>query len=344
MNVLYVISDQEGAGKTALCATLAHKLMRMGRRVAVFKPLARAGSRAKDDPDAAAYAKLLPDLGLSGDRTRDGWPLDLPKSGLTRKLLKGMEATLGRLSDDRDVALGEGSCALSPEAWGQVAEALDAKALVVARYRHDLTASDLAPWRDGLGQRLLGFVINGLTRYQRTNARAKLLPSMEAEGLASFGVIPEDRRLLGVSVAQLAQHLEGRFLVCEEKADALVEHLMVGGLSMDPGDLYFGLRRDKAAIIRGDRPDLQMATLSTPTACMVLTGGIEPIEYVRYEAEQEEVPIVVVEANTLDTMKALDTLIEQARFDHPLKLSRFSELVDEHLDLPALLRGLGLEG
>ena len=55
---------------------------------------------------------------------------------------------------------------------------------------------------------------------------------------------------------------------------------------------------NKAVIVRGDRPDLQMAALNTSTACIVLTKGVEPIEYVRYEAEQEEVSLIVVETDT----------------------------------------------
>ncbi len=36
-------------------------------------------------------------------------------------------------------------------------------------------------------------------------------------------------------------------------------------------------------------------------------------------------------------MDALDTLIDGVRFDHPLKLERFTELVRERIDVDALL-------
>ena len=186
-------------------------------------------------------------------------------------------------------------------------------------------------------------MINGLTRYLGTDARTRLLPSMESEGPVCFGIIPEDRRLLGVTVGQLAEHLNGRFIGGEQNTDAVVEYLMVGGMGMDPGELYFGSRENKAVIVRGDRPDVQMSSLTTPTACMVLTKDIEPIEYVKYEAEQEEVPIMVVETDTLTTMDALASLLGRARFDHPVKLSRFADLVQKHVDLKALYSELELE-
>ena len=333
MTVLYVASDQEGAGKTALCATLARMIEQRGKGVAVFKPVARDGQ----DSDAGVYHSLL-------SQRAEGWPIGRPEKGLDQGTLEKVRAAFESVSQGADVVVVEGSCALTPQESRQLADALDAKAVVVARYRQDLVASHLKEWTQIFEGRLLGFVINGLTRYLGTEARTRLLPSMESEGLASLGIIPEDRRLLGVTVGQLAEHLEGRFIVCGEKSDGLVEHFLVGGFTMDAGELYFGLRDNKAAVIRGDRPDMQMAALATPTACIILTKGIEPIEYVRYEAEQEEVPMMVVQADTLGTMAALNSLMDRARFDHPLKVSRFAELLEEHVDLPALFGALGVEG
>lgn len=333
MTVLYVASDQEGAGKTATCAALARKLMQQGKKVAVFKPLAGAG--ASPDPDADVYQRLL-------KQKVDIPPLDAAEGPLSGGLLSKIKSAFGGVAKGMDFVLIEGSCGLSLEQSSHLIEALDSKALVVVRHRRELSALDLKPWQERLGERLAGFVLNGLPRYLGTETRTKLLPSLEAEGLRCFGVIPEDRLLLGVSVRQLAEHLNGRFIVCEEKADALVTNFLVGGWTLDEGRLYFGLKGDKAAIIRGDRPDMQMAALATSTACLVCTRGIEPIEYVKYEAEQEEVSVLVVETDTLATMNALDTLMDRARFDHPRKLSRFAELLDQHVDLQALCRAVGL--
>ena len=337
MPVLYVVSDQEGAGKTAMCATLAREFGQGDRKVTVIKPVATQGSAVASDADAGIYRDLL-------DQPTDGWPVDLQTSGLTREALENIREAFHQASQGADVVVAEGSCGLSAEDTQRVAEALDARVLVVARYRRDLSASDLKLWRDQLAGRLIGLVVNGLTRYLGTEARNRLMPSMESEGMPILGVIPEDRRLLGVTVGQLAQHLKGRFVVGDEGTNGgIVEHLMVGGLGMDPGEQYFGLNNNKAVIVRGDRPDLQMAALNTPTACMVLTKGIDPIEYVKYEAEQEEVPVLVVETDTLETMEAVTTLMDSARFDHSLKLDRFGELLAQHLDLSALYNGLGLE-
>ena len=337
MPYLYVASDREGAGKTALCASLARILAGRGKSVRVVKPIAAEGLASDSDGDAGVYADLL-------DQPVEGRPLDSPNGQLGAELLERVRSVCQEASGGVDLVLIEGSCALGPEGSRSVVESLDARVLLVARYSHETTAAQLAEWARPFDGRLVGVVVNGLTRYRGVDAKTRLIPEIESHGLTPLGVLPEERRLLGVTVRQLAEHLDGRVIVCQEKSDALVEHLMVGSMGMDPGEFYFGVRDDKAVIVRGDRPDLQFAALSTDTRCLVLTKGIEPIEYVTHEAELEEVPVMVVEADTLGTMDALNTLAEGARFDHPAKLERFAELVEQHLDLPALFGALGLDG
>ena len=330
MSVIYVASERDGEGKTALCAALAHGLRERGRTSSVLKPLASGGS----DPDAEIYERLL------GQPTEAHPPV--PGEGpLTTEAMGRVAALVADASRGVEVVFVEGPSHLSIEESARLAESIDARALVVSRYRHDMSASQLTGWRAGFGNRLAGFVINGVTRYKGTDTRTRLLPSLRERGLDVLGAVPEDRRLLGSTVAQIAECLEGRFIACHERADTLVEHLMVGGMGMDPGELYFGTRENKAVIVRGDRPDIQMSALGTPTACLVLTKGIEPIEYVKYEAEQEEVPVMVVPADTLGVMSSLASLMEGSRFDHPAKLRRFAELLDESLDLPALFDAVG---
>ena len=334
MTVLYVASDQPGAGKTVVCAALAHDLKQRGKRAAAFKPLSN-GREPQTDTDSETFARLL-------GQPAQGVRRPAPKTRLSPARLKETVQRTEEALQGQDVLLVEAASTLSHQATVQLVGALDAKLLLVAEYRPGLEASDLSSWQERFGDKLVGLLINGITRYQGTELSNGLLPSLRAEGLTPLGAVPEDRRLLAVTVGEVTSHLGGRFALGEEFADRLVEHFLVGGLGLDAGELYFGLRDSKAVIVRGDRPDLQMAALATPTACMLVTQGIEPIEYVRNEAELEEVPIIVVDADTLSTMDALNTLADRARFDHPAKLDRGSELLREHVDLKALYAGLGV--
>ena len=116
---------------------------------------------------------------------------------------------------------------------------------------------------------------------------------------------------------------------------------MVGGLWMDAGEVHFGLRSNKAVVARGDRPDIQMAALGTSTSCLVLTGGIEPIEYIVNEARELETPIITVASDTLSTMENISDLPRIASFDHSKKLGVFVALLDNCVELETIYRKLG---
>ena len=108
---------------------------------------------------------------------------------------------------------------------------------------------------------------------------------------------------------------------------------MVGGFGMDPGQYSFGTRNNKAVIVRGDRPDVQMSALQTDMNAFIMTRGLEPIEYVQYESAEEEVPIIIVDSDTLDTMDAVADLQTHAKFDHIDKLDHSSRLIKDHLEI-----------
>ena len=332
MTILYVTSRQAGSGKTAMCAVLAHELSRRGRRAAAIKPLSGESDSA-GAADNADYAALL---SQTAPTTSFALPGGEPDAGVLEQAAEACRAA----AEGQDLLLVEGTAELSESAAERLIESLDARVLAVERYDPGLGGTDLDDLRRRYGGRLAGVVVNGLTRYQTTRSNAAFAGGSGSPTL--LGIVPEDRRLLGVSVERLVEHLDGHYVVGEEKKDALVEYLLVGGMGLDSGEVYFGTRDSKAVIVRGDRPDVQMSALTTPTLCLVLTGGIEPIEYVLYEAELEEVPVAVVPSETLDAMAALNGLSARARFDHPAKLERLSELVGERVDVDALYGALGV--
>ena len=85
-------------------------------------------------------------------------------------------------------------------------------------------------------------------------------------------------------------------------------------------------------IVRGDRPYVQMSALQTDMNAFIMTRGLEPIEYVQYESAEEEVPIIIVDSDTLGTMDAIADLQAYAKFDHIDKLDHSSQLIRDHLE------------
>ncbi len=340
MPVLYIASDQPQSGKTALAASLASQMWRAGWRVAYFKPLS---SSADADPDVEfVAASVLPDAGPPPT------PLSLPgagdpvlEDGPADEDVKRITSSLEELARSADLVIVEGpSLSMAPGQDGnlavRLAEVVDGGVLLIVRYDKDLSGDRVLALCEPFGQRLVGVMVNLVTRYKEREARLEIAPAVGARGIDFLGAIPEDRTMLSVTVGQIAEHLGGRWVMGEERSHDLVENLLIGGNIMDSSDTYFGRKESKAVIVRGDRPDIQLAALSGPTTCLVLTGGHEPIQYVYHQAEQQEVPLLVVEQDTLSTAQALDTLLERSTFHHPRKIERFQELLGRGADVTSI--------
>jgi len=328
MSVIYLTSNKPRAGKTSLAVSLAKQLSSQGKNVNTFKPFYTLGNPIAQEFDS----QILQDASTNGpDKTKD-WPIaisadqDVPNE----EIVRAMEP-FAQLKSKADVTIVEGVSGLEgPTASlsGKIVSMIDAKVLVVLRHEEDRNVEEATLAKAIFGDRLAGVLLNGVTAYKKRQVTTNLEPALESSGVNFIGFIPEDRRLLGVTARQLADHIGGQFLSWEDKQDNLVEHIMIGGLVLDWGVLYFQQHENKAVIVRADRPDIQMAALGTPTSCIVLTGGQAPIQYIEYESQEEEIPLIQVQSDTLSTTAALETIQEVAKFDHPLKHERFIQLME----------------
>lgn len=306
MATLIIASISDRAGKTALAAALAVRMGAEGSKTAVGK--ASDGESA----DAALFASLLPD--------------NPSASGSVADITSGVwEAPAGK-----DIAIIEGSSDVQSNL--KLAEATDGLVLLVARY-----GEGIATAAKEYGSRLAGVVINALPKYRGEDAEGRLAADIEDAGTKLLGTIPDDRRMLAPRLGQVAEFLGGEFLNGEDQSDQLLDNFLIGGLVLDWGPFYFSSRKNTGVIVRGDRPDVQLAAIQTDTTrALVLTKGVRPVEYVLYEAAQAGVPMMVVPGNTHDVAEQLEGLQPQVGFDHVDKLARMVDLVSEHLDVSAL--------
>ena len=117
---------------------------------------------------------------------------------------------------------------------------------------------------------------------------------------------------------KLKNHLKGNYagFLTDSMKYYLIEHFLIGGLILDWGVHYFNTRANKAVISRGDRPDIQMSALATPTSCLIATSGVTPVEYIIYEAEQEEVAEDLFQFAKLEILLHARNLEDQGQWRH----------------------------
>ena len=345
MGVLYVTSLHKGDGKTAFCTGLAYLLKQKGQHATLFKPLGIASpiNHTLEDADAIFFTHL------QGTSPSEDWPIVLTsqeyQEGLQPETRRRVLKAYNQQTAQSTAVIVEGPPLTNFDSRhttmaSELSEALGAKVVLLVGYTPKLTAQEIMDASKALGDCLTGIVINGVLRYQSHHAQESLVAQLEEHGVPILGILPEERCLLGVTVGDLARHIDGEFLAWESKRDQLVDHILIGGMVLDSGIHYFARSNTKAVLVRGDRPDIQMAALSTPTRCLVLTGGHQPIQYVEYEAKEEDVPVILVQTDTLTTAKALDSLFDGATIHHQAKVECFANLLMEGVNMEVIFSAL----
>jgi len=335
---LYVTSLQAGAGKTVVCAGLGKHVLGDDKKVGFFKPIvADIKSPPVETIDSdAAFIKHV--LALEE-------PIDslCPVIGKQGNLTNRIKKAYAKVSTGKDVVIVEGIWRQRPggkpiEVPYEVVEALDARVIIVEAYSEELPEAQFIDRCKDFGEYLLGVVLNKVPRSRVEHVSAQF----GGAGIDILGVLPEDRVLFGLTVGELAEHVQGEILNCTEKSAELVENFMLGAMTIDPGPDYFGRKANKAVVVRGERPDMQLAALETSTKCLVLSGGVSPSHTVLQGAEDKGIPIISAKGDTIALLNRIEQALGRGKFNQEKKLPRLAEIMEQHFNFQAIYKGLGL--
>ncbi len=303
-HALILVSPHPLAGKTTLAAGLAQRLAAGGRTVAVLRLAGDAHAAA----DATTFATLPLNTGPSGE------PVE--------------PAALAEAAAATHVTIVE---APAGDAGDAVKSLAGARAMVVASAISP--PEDVAAYCRGLGSALAGVIVN-----QAPARRAEALKgAFAAAALAPLAFVPEDRLLAAPTLGQIAEAIQARSRFLNASGGRLVARPVIASISADPGQGYFTQQDPSAVIVRGDKPDLQLAALNAGAPCLVLTGGEPPLSYVLDRAAEDEVPLLQTDLDTVATVQRIEELFAAAPFGGEAKLRRIAELL-AGLDVTTFLK------
>ena len=340
MIALYITSLEAAIGKTAICAGLGKHLLGNGKKIGFFKPIIadiKSSSIEAIDSDAAFMRHIL--------------ALEEPISYLCpvindhNTLANRIKEAYTKISQGKDVIIVEGIWRQRPggkpiEASSEIVKALDAKVIIVESYSREL-AKNINSYKS-FGEHLLGIVLNKVPRSQLDHVSSEMSNQLAEAGVNLLGALPEDRVLFTLTIGELAEHIQGEILNCGDKSAELVENFMLGAMCVDPGPEYFGRKANKAVVVRGERPDMQLAALETSTRCLVLSGNKEPASAVLDRAEDKKVPVILAKGDTIATVMNIEDALDNTRFNQEGKLPKLTEIMEQHFNFQAVYQGLGL--
>ncbi len=326
MVALYVTSLEAGAGKTTICAGLGKHLLADGKKLGFFKPII-----AKETEGVDSDAVFMKHIFALEEPAELLCPVISDESNLVSKI----KEAYARVSPGKDVVIVEGRGELG------IIEALDARVIIVEGYSGELPKAKIDSYKD-FGEYLLGAVLNKVPGSQAEHMYGEMSTQFGEAGINLLGVLPEDRALFTLTIGELAEHIQGEILNSTEKSAELAENFMLGAMYVDPGPEYFGRKANKVVIVRGERPDMQLAALETSTRCLVLSGNTSPISDVLRRAEDKEIPIILAKDDTTALVTSIEDALGKTRFHQEKKLPKLAEIMEQHFDFQAVYRGLGL--
>ncbi len=352
MAVLYIVSTEAYSGKTGLCLSLGLELQERGFKLGYMKPVGTLPGIVDDKTvDLDAYY-ILKRLGIE-ENLEDVSPISLTRKFMHAHL-KGEELdsihvikkAFDKLSKDKDVMLLENGADVNEgrfinAAAFQIARELNARALFIARFRSELVVDDILAARDLMGDAFLGLILNQVPNSQRETVDM-IIPYLKKKGITTYGIIPQDKTLMSVTVGEIAEHLNGTILTAAEKTNELVENFMVGAMGQEKALRFFQRTANKAVITGGDRADVQLAALETPTKALILTGNMQPSPIVMARAEDLGIPMILVDLDTLKAVEKTDELVGRVRIHQAQKVERFHELLRSNINVDGIIGDLGL--
>lgn len=225
----------------------------------------------------------------------------------------------------------------------QMAQTLNASVLLIVRYTSISVIDQILAAKSQLRDHLLGVVMNDVPSESYAEMTDIVKPFLEQMGLPVFGIFPQSDLLHSVSVRELAKQLEAKVLCRADRLDLMVERLTIGAMNVNSALKYFRKDKNLAVVTGADRSDLQLAALETSAHCLILTGHVQPQDFILSRAETLEIPILAVEFDTLTTVEIVERTFKQVRIQEPIKVQSIQELMAQHFDVERLIDELGLE-
>ena len=107
---------------------------------------------------------------------------------------------------------------------------------------------DIGPEIDFYGERLVGFIINGVWKYKKNNISS----NKEINDSKILAVLEESRSLMGNNAKKIIDYLDPIKIIGDNESDNFIENFLIGGFVLDWGPEYFSTKNNVALIARGD--------------------------------------------------------------------------------------------
>ncbi|KUK04787.1 MAG: uncharacterized protein PWR26_421 [Methanosarcinales archaeon] len=349
MRPIFIASTCACAGKSALCMGLLSVLTERGYRVGYMKPVGNALVDVDGvlmDEDAIMMSQLF----HLGDSLEVITPLLATERlvhdalmGKTKALSDRVLSAFQQISRDRDVVLVEGASGVEFGAVfgleaSKLSSLMGAVNVLVSPYTRGLADSVLAGVTL-LGQEgLCGVIINAVPGERMEWTESLVGGFLDSRGIDVLGVVPHEPALGKLKVQEVADIINAQVIAGEEGLERPVNELLIGAMDLQSSIRAFRRGASSVVITGAGRSEIISAAIECNVGCVVATGEHVPECALLSHAEQRGVPLLHFRGDVLSAIERMEEVLGRMRIKSEEDVDIAHRLVEEHIDVDALLR------
>lgn len=363
MRTYYIAPVSVSAALTSVSLGLVRALERLGIKSGFVKPIADTLLLGKDAERSSYFAEILYNIPFTHPLTIEHVER-LIGTGDKERLMEEIVSLFQQSSEGTDVVIVEG---LAQDLNKPVVTALNTdiarnlRASVILVVSADqMQMSSIAEQLEIAVQQFGGVEKTNFAGFVITKADPSLnlsaimddlqahSKSIRSGKLPLLGVIPFDNTLLAPRVLDIANHLKCKVL---SGSSALSTSRVFRSMVVSRSVEYIVdlLRPGVLVITAGDRDDVLMATAlavlrGVPIAGLLLTSNFAPKEAIRnlcFPALTQNIPVMITEHNSIDTVNILNKLDNHIPVDDIERITRLVDHVAEYLNIDSLKEKVG---
>lgn len=361
MKNLFLTATRHNEGKTVVALGLTKALERRVKKIGYIKPVGKgsvefAGEKIDSDValikeacDIPAFVKDMGPVSLDGFPTQ--WISKEGRESVLERIQKGFAS----VAANRSFVLIEGTGnAAAGAAFGlsnaYVAKLLNAKVVIVASGGVGQPTDEIIlnkSYFERAGVELLGVVINKAYPHEIERIEKWMRKVLETMNVRLLGVLPYENDLARATMSNLFETFRGRVLNGENQMSTALGKVVLGAMSAVTA--LQELSGNVTLICPVDREDILVAALSAMyisgrkdimLSSIVITGKGKVSDIVLRMIRRTTIPTLHVETDAYTVCSQVHAGNFKILPQDTEKVQRAIDLVQKHIDVPALLQGL----
>ncbi|WP_018611754.1 phosphate acetyltransferase [Segetibacter koreensis] len=354
---IFIATVEPYSGKSVVALGLVNMLLAKTKKIGYFKPIINVDPREGMDGHIETIIEYF-NLGVKYEDTyaftRPNVMREMENDSLGA-ILNTIIRKFKKLEEDYDFTVIEGSdflgegTAFEFELNLSIAKNLSAPVIIVVTGENKTTAEIVSAVLNAFRNfqsrevQVIAIVVNKVKPEQADDVQ-QLLKLQLGEGTI-LAVIPLDKALLGPSMKEILENLNGKLLFGQENLSKQVDNVVIGAMNVP--HFLSHIKENVLIITPGDRGDMIIAALQANLSIsypkisgIVLTAGFEPEEPILrlLEGLQSLIPIILVTTGTFETSTKVGAIKSKFTPDNIKKIQLAISIFERTVDVQALDR------